>query len=189
MIKTPIRIRTWAVGFSVAAAAALALWGSTSAPAEAASAPKIGVVNVSTLLQESPQAKKVADTLQSEFAPRQRKLLNMQQDLQKKQDTYKRDSPVMGEEERSNLEQQIRDGQRDLQRASDAFQQDLNDRRNEELSKLQKSLLQEVQDYARTKGYDIVVSDVLYYSNSVDITKEVLAALKDSAAKDDKGKK
>ncbi len=40
----------------------------------------------------------------------------MRQDLQAKQERYQNDSAVMGEEERTALERQIRDGQRDLQR-------------------------------------------------------------------------
>jgi outer membrane protein len=144
---------------------------------------KVGVVNVATLLQEAPQAKQIADALTAEFAPRQRELLNMQQSLQKKQDQYKRDSSVMGAEERENLERDIRNGQRDLQRTYDQLQQDVNDRKNEELSDLQRSLLQEVQTYARSKDYDLVVSDVLYYSDAVDITNEVLAALKTDLSK------
>jgi outer membrane protein len=189
MIRTPIAARAGGVtAFITAALAALLLCTVFADSASAArDGLKVGVVNVATLLQQAPQAQKMADQLQTEFAPRQRKLLNMQQDLQKKQDQYKRDAAVMGEEERANLEREIRDGQRDLQRAGDEFKQDLNDRRNEELSELQRSLLQEVQTYARSHNYDIVVSDVLYYSDAVDITKEVLDALKTSATKD-KGK-
>ncbi|HEX5421348.1 MAG TPA: OmpH family outer membrane protein [Gammaproteobacteria bacterium] len=185
MIRTPIAARAWGVpAFSLAALAGLMLCTVFAGPASAArDSLKIGVVNVATLLQQAPQAQKTADALQTEFAPRQRKLLNMQQDLQKKQDQYKRDAAVMGAEEKANLEREIRDGQRDFQRAYDELQQDVNDRKNEELSKLQKSLLQEVQSYARAKGYDLVVSDVLYYSDAVDITKEVLEAMKSSAGK------
>lgn len=187
MIRTPTVFRARdPLAFSLAGLAALALTVVVAGPAEAASSLKVGVVNVATLLQQAPQAQKMSDALQAEFAPRQRKILNMQQDLQKKQDDYKRNAAVMGEEERTNLEREIRDGQRDLQRAGNEFQTDLNDRRNEELSKLQRALLQEVQTYARSKGYDLVVSDVLYYSSSIDITNEVLAALKSSSDKDDK---
>jgi len=50
-------------------------------------------------------------------------------------------------------------------------------RRNEALGQLQRTVLQEVQGYARTAGFDVVVADALYASQSVDITNQVLAAL------------
>jgi outer membrane protein len=147
---------------------------------------KIGVVNVQKLLQEAPQAKKAMQSLQQEFAPRQRDLVAKQKDLQKKQTQFKRDAAVMSDEERNKLQQQIQNEQRDLQRSSSEFREDLNVRQNEEVSKLQKSLLQQVQDYARDKNYDLVVGDALYFSNAVDITQQVLDTLEKSASAEKK---
>ena len=45
-------------------------------------------------------------------------------------------------------------------------------------------LLQEVQAYARSNGFDLIVSDgVLYAGSSVDVTAQVVAALKAKAPK------
>ena len=147
---------------------------------------KIGVVNLQKLLQASPQAKSAMQSLQKEFAPRQRDLLAKQNDLKKKQDTYKRDAAVMSDEERTKLQQQIQDEQRDLQHATSDYRDDLNVRQNEEVSKLQKAVLQQVQDYARDKKYDLVVGDALYFSNAIDITQQVLDILQKNAGTDDK---
>jgi outer membrane protein len=138
---------------------------------------KVGVVNVAQLLEQAPQSQEVNAKLQDEFAPRQRDIVAKRQTLQTQQETFQRDAPVMGEDERLNLERQIRDGQRELQRAENEYLEDLNIRRNEELGKLQRALLQQVQDYARTEDYDLVVADVLYFSSSIDITAAVLSAL------------
>jgi outer membrane protein len=138
---------------------------------------KIGVINVAKLLDQAPQAQAAMAALQEEFAPRQRNIVNLQRDLQQKQETLQRDSAVMAEEERVNLEREIREGQRNVQREQNEYMEDLNIRRNEELSKLQRSLLQEVQTYARSASYDLVVADVLFYSSAVDITEEVLKGL------------
>ena len=138
---------------------------------------KVGVVNVEQLLAQAPQSKEVNDKLQTEFGPRQRDIAAKRQALQTQSETFQRDAPVMGEEERLNLERQIRDGQRELQRTENEYLEDVNIRRNEELGKLQRALLQQVQAYARTEQYDLVVADVLYFSTAVDITAAVLAAL------------
>jgi outer membrane protein len=46
------------------------------------------------------------------------------------------------------------------------------------LGNIQRALLKEVQDYAQQQGFDLVVGDgVLYASDSVNITAQVLAAM------------
>jgi outer membrane protein len=184
--------RMFAASLTVLAAVALsAVVIEPAAAQRGGAALKIGVIDEAALLQQAPQTQSMADALQAEFAPRQRELLTMQQDLQKKQDTYKRDSSVMGDSERADLERQLRDGERDLQRATDAYREDLNARRNEEMQKLSHMLVLEVGEYAKSKGYDVVLTNVVYAAPSVDITEEVLGVLKDKggSSKSSKDKK
>jgi outer membrane protein len=139
---------------------------------------KIGVVNVAQLLEQAPQSQAVNKQLQDEFAPRQRDIVAMRNKLQTQQETFQRDSSVMGEQERLNLERDIRDGGRELQRTENQYLEDLNIRRNEELGRLQRVFIEQVQAYARSAKYDLVLTDVLFFSNAVDITPAVLEALK-----------
>jgi outer membrane protein len=143
---------------------------------------KIGVINVARLLEQAPQSKVVSEKLQKEFEPRQQTLIAARQKLQQQQETFQRDQAVMSEEERTNLERTIREGQRDLQRNENEYLEDLNARRNEELGKLQREVLQRVQAYASAQKYDLVVADALYFSNAVDITAAVVAALQQPAS-------
>jgi outer membrane protein len=139
---------------------------------------KIAVVNVPKLLEEAPQAKVAMQALADEFAPRQREIVAAQNDLKAKEDKLQRDGAVMAENERRTAEKEFRDGQRELQRKQNEYVEDLNLRRNEEIGRLQRSLLQEVQAYARSANYDLVVGDgVLYVNESMDITPQVLSAL------------
>ncbi|HEY4369979.1 MAG TPA: OmpH family outer membrane protein [Steroidobacteraceae bacterium] len=139
---------------------------------------KIAVVNVPRLLEEAPQAKQAMQALQDEFAPRQRTIVATQKELKTKEEKLQRDGAVMAESERRNAEKDLRDGQREVARKQNEYVEDLNLRRNEELGKLQRSLLQEVQTFARSASYDIVVGDgVLYANESMDITPQVLNAL------------
>jgi outer membrane protein len=139
---------------------------------------KIAVVNVPRLLEEAPQAKSAMQALQDEFAPRQKEIVAQQKDLKAKEDKLNRDGAVMAENERRNAEKDLREGQRDLARKQNEYVEDLNLRRNEEIGKLQRSLLQEVQAFARTSSYDLIVGEgVLYVNESMDITAQVLTAL------------
>lgn len=165
--------------FTLAAVAVAAL---VSGAANAQGNLKIGVINVGRLLEQSPQTETVTKKLQDEFAPRQRDITAMRQRLQTQQETFQRDAPVMGEDERLSLERQIRDAQRELQRTENEYLEDLNIRRNEEVGKLQREVLQRVQDYARAQQYDLVIADAIYVSTAVDITEKVLTALRPGGA-------
>jgi outer membrane protein len=162
--------------------AGLTLAALTAGPVSAQNNLKIGVINVGRLLEQSPQSEAVTKKLQDEFGPRQRELQAQEQKLRTQQETFNRDAPVMSEEERLNLERQIRDAQRDLQRAQNEYLEDLNLRRNEEVGKLQREVLTKVQEFARAQQYDLVLADAIFVSTAVDITDAVLAVLKPGAA-------
>ena len=139
---------------------------------------KVGVVNVPLLMDRAPQTKAAMDALEEEFAPRQREILAKQKEYQDLSEKVQRDIAVMGEAERRNAERDLRDLQREVQRLQTEFREDLNLRRNEELGNLQRALLKEVQDYAQTAGFDLIVGDgVLYASNAINVTELVLRAV------------
>ncbi len=138
----------------------------------------VGVVNVARLLAEAPQAKSSMQALQDEFAPRLRGLRDMETEFKTSAETLQRDAAVMGETERRDAERALRDKQRDLARRQEEYLEDFNMRRNEELGKLQKSLMEEVQAFARSESYDLIVGEgVLFASDTVDVTGKVLANL------------
>jgi outer membrane protein len=163
--------RRWAVVLSgVVALAAVA------APAWADL--KIGVVNYSKLMQESPQAKAAQDALRGEFAGKQKELQTQQQSLKSKEDSLQRDSATMTADQRTAAERDLRDGNRELQLKVQQYQDDFNARQNEELSKLQKTLVEEVQNYAQGQKFDLVLADgVIFASPVLDITPQVLSGL------------
>ncbi len=139
---------------------------------------KIGVVNVPLLMDRAPQTKAAMDALEEEFAPRQREFAARAKELEELTAKLQRDAAVMGETERRNADKQLRDLQREVARLQTEFQEDLNLRQNEELGNLQRSILAEVQLYAQTQGFDLVVGDgVLFASTAVNITDEVLRAI------------
>jgi outer membrane protein len=159
-----------------------ATWVLAAAPAWAEL--KIGYVNYSELLQQSPDAKTVQAALTSEFLPRQRELQTLQQSLKAREDKLAKDGATMTEDQRAREDKEIRDGDRELQRKQSEAQDDFNARRNEELSKLQKSLIEQVQAFAKAQNYDLVMADgVIYATNAINITPQVLAMLNANSAK------
>lgn len=164
---------------------AIAGLGATSATAAEV---KIGVVSLPRLAENSPQGKLMAQTLQDEFAGREREIVALGKELQEKDGVFKRDGAVMSENERRNMERELREGQRDLQRRQQEVMEDFNIRRNEELGKLQRSLMQEVREFAKSNSYDIIIGEgVLFASDALNVTDEVLAALESRFQKESSG--
>jgi outer membrane protein len=159
-------------------AATLALAGVAQAE------PKIAIVNINRLLDESPQAKAVNETLSAEFGPRQKELQAQQAALKAKEERLQKDGATMSADQKAKAEKELRDGARDFQQKAQDFQEEVNSRQNEEFSKLQHTLLEEAQAYAQSQKFDLVLPSnaVIYFNNTLDVTSAVLGALQSRAA-------
>jgi len=142
-------------------------------------AARIAFVNTPQVLEQAPQAEAVRNTLQSEFAPRDAKLVAEQKKVKELEDKLSRDSSIMSDEERRKLERDVLSQKREIKRARDEFNEDFNIRRNEELSKMQREIALSIVSLAKEKGYDLILENgVIYASDRVDITTAVIERLK-----------
>jgi outer membrane protein len=145
---------------------------------------RIGFVNAAKLLEEAPQAAAARDNLQQEFAPRDRELVSLQKEIKALEEKLGRDAAVMNETERRNLERDILNRKRDLKRSQDVFREDFNLRRNEELGKLQRLVIETIRSVSKEQNYDLMLTEgVLYASDQVDVTDQVLQRLKDQGSR------
>ena len=168
------KVVLWAIA-AAAALVALPAWTAES---------KIAIVDFQKLGEESPQGKAVAESMRAEFAPRQRTLEAQQQSLKAKSDKLQKDGATMSEDQRNRAEKELRDSARDFERARGEFQDDVSARRNEEMSRLQRMLIDEVRSYAKTQGYDLVLSAevVVFAGQTYDITPAILSAMQAKGA-------
>ena len=141
--------------------------------------PKIGVVDATRLLEESPQGKAMGEAMRAEFAPRQRTLQAQEQALKAKQEKLQKDGATMTEDQRGRAEKELRDGMRDFERARGELQDDATARRNEEFSRLQRTIVEEVRTYGKAQSFDLILSGegVIYSTSTTDITPAILSAL------------
>jgi len=160
---------------------ALALCGFLAA-GQASAEIKIGYVNFNKLLEDAPQSKTAMQTLENEFGPRRRELMTLQNELKAKEDKLQKEGAVMSESDRNNAEKTFRDGQREFSRRYGEFQDDVNTRKNEEIGKVQRYLVGEIQNYANAQGFDLVLGDVFFAKQPLDITAAVLAVLQSKPA-------
>jgi outer membrane protein len=144
---------------------------------------KIGVVNFQKLLEDAPQTKSAMAALETEFAPRRRELLTMQNDLKARDEKLQKEGAVMAEPDRTKAEKTLRDQQREFQRKAGEFQDDASTRRNEEIGKVQRYLVGEIQSYSNSQGFDLVLGESVFFAKPpLDITAQVLAVLQTKPA-------
>lgn len=141
---------------------------------------RIGIVNTANLLKEAPQAEAARKKLESEFAPRDAKIVKLQKNVKSLEEKLSKDSAVMSEAARKKQEREIVAKIRDVKRSREEFTEDFNFRRNEEIGKLQKLVSATILDLAKEQKYDIILNEsVIYASQQVDITAAVLKRLRE----------
>ncbi|HIE02816.1 MAG TPA: OmpH family outer membrane protein [Thiotrichaceae bacterium] len=147
-------------------------------PAAAVAEIKIGFVNAIKLMDQAPQFKKAIKSLNTEFAPRQRRLISAGQELKDRMTRFNKDVQFMSEAEAQKQSKKIREKQREFQRDQEAFQKDYNIQHTEELDKIQRVIRTVIQEIVSRKGYDLILSEgVVWASQSIDITDQVLNKL------------
>lgn len=157
---------------------ALVVAGWTAVPA-IAGAQTVGYVTMNRILEDSPQAEQAMRELEEEFSPRDSELVAEREELQRLRDRLEREGDMMDPSERAALEREFSARSREFRRAQESFSEDLNVRRNEELSRLQRRINDAIAELARERDIDVILTErnVLYASDRVDITDDVLAAM------------
>ena len=124
---------------------------------------KIGFVNGTRLVEESPQAQAAADRIKKEFEPRQQEILKAQQQLREKQ----------------KKQREIVSAQRELKLKDTELREDFTIRRNQEMAKVWEVLREAIQTYAKDQNFDLILFEgVSYASPKVEVTDAVLKSLK-----------
>ena len=140
---------------------------------------KIGYVNAVKVIEQAPQGEAALKKLQAEFGPRDKKLVDMQQEIKKKDEELERDALVLKDSDKQEKASELIALKRELRRATQDFREDYNMRRNEELAALQKIVKQVIVEIAKEENYDLIVHEgTIYASSRIDITDKVLDKLK-----------
>ncbi len=168
-------MRSWVAWW---AAVALVATGWLAVPA-VAGAQNVAFVTMNRILEDSPQAEEAMRDLEREFSPRDSELVAEREELQRLRDRLERDGDLMSPSERADLEREFSQRSREFRRAQESFSEDLNVRRNEELAKLQRRINEAIEDLARAREIDLILTErnVLYASDRIDITDDILAAM------------
>ncbi len=160
---------------------ALMLLMFTVYPFMASAEMKIGFVDMTEIMEKSPQFEAARKALEKEFSERDKKLTVARDEIIKLEKTLKEDTAILSDNRRGELEREISVKKRSYNEKQNELRKDFNVRRDQELSKLHKSVHEVVIKIARDGSYDLVVTQpVLFVSNRIDMTGTVLQALQRS---------
>ena len=140
---------------------------------------KIGFVNGTRLVEESPQAHAAAERIKKEFEPRQQEILQAQQQLHDREERFLKDSAFMSAAEKQKKQREIVSAQRELKLKDTELREDFTIRRNQEMAKVWEVLREAIQVYAKDQSFDLILFEgVSYASPKVEVTDAVLKRLK-----------
>lgn len=162
MIKRKSQMKQWAA--ALAAAACLA------APAAAESVRKLGFIDVDRVYRESKQAQSIQAKLDEEFAPRQKRLEQMQQEAA----GLERKAAAAKGKARDGLLADLQRRNQTLRGEQAKLAEDYDLRRNAEFAALQRNADRVMIDLAKKEGYDLIVHDVIFINAKFDITDKVI---------------
>ena len=139
---------------------------------------KIGYVDLSKILNESPAAKAAQKKLEQEFTPRNKQLEAQAKKLKAKREKLQKEAEIMSGDQIESLKRKIVKSERDLQRDAKEAQEDFKLRRRDELGKIENRLKEVILSIAESGNYDMIFtnSDVTYASDKsgINITEKVL---------------
>ena len=163
----------------LAAACSLAAW---------AQAPqKIAVIDMQSALLGTKDGQKAVAELKAKFTPKEEELRKRQQELQSKQDQFRKTENTISDDAKAALTRDIDSLQRSLQRDSDDANQDLQQEQQRILGDLSQKMNQVLNKYANDKQITLIMdvsgqpNNIMFASNTLDITREVIG-LYDAAA-------
>jgi outer membrane protein len=157
-----------------------ATWAQAGGAAAPASAGKIGVIDVQVAITSTAEGKQAATELQSQFAPRQTELTNMQKQMEDIQTRLRTGQTTLSDDEKARLGREGEQLQRTYQRRSQDAQDDFNEAQREIVDRIGRRMIDVLNKYSRDNGYSIIFdrsgqsSPVIFAANSVDVTQEII---------------
>lgn len=141
---------------------------------------KLAVVDMQVVLQKAPQVAKINEALTRQFKGRQDSIVKQQNDLQKEAGELQKNGAVMNADKRSILENRVMTDENRVKSMIASFQKDLSKQQSESLHSFSMQLQTVVSKVALQSGYDLVIQkgSTLYAKNDLDITNQILEALK-----------
>ena len=174
------RIVTLAAGVLAVAVAAVPAFAQTAAaPAPAAGNPKIGVIEVQRIVQESAIGKESLARVQKLQQAKQEDLVKRQKELRDLEQKIQDQGKSLSEDAMEKVQKDYQAKAVELKRFQDDAQRELEEAQRKELGDLEKRIMPVINEVAHEQGYQLVFnkfnSGLLFADDkSVDLTDSVI---------------
>ncbi len=145
--------------------------------AGASYADKIAYVDARRLIDQAPQGKLEVRKLEEAFSVRNRELRSKFELFRSQKTEFEKNSVLMPTEEAEEKAKELRYMQRDLEREQRQYNEDYAEVRNEGLARLENMISQVIVDIAQKQNIDLVLQQVVYASDRINLTDTVLEEL------------
>lgn len=137
---------------------------------------KIGVVDLQKIMQTSNQMQEIQKKLEATFQPKRQVLVNMEKSLKAEMEKFKRDSAILSQTQKKDLERKIIAAQQKFERDGQQYQQELSTAHNEAMEGLYTKVRTAISSIAKKDKYDLIVQkDAAPFSaDALDITDKVI---------------
>jgi outer membrane protein len=152
---------------------AVAAWGQAP-PA------KVGIINIQEAIIRTKDGQKAANDLQGKFQPKKNEIDRMNNEIEQLRSQLSRGANTMSEEQKQKLMREIDAKTKSLQRETEDAQAELDQEQQRIMGELGQRIMAVIDKYAQDNGYTLILdvssqqSPVLYASNSINITDEVI---------------
>ena len=162
--------------------AAIALAQAPAAAPAAASAPptKVAVIQIQAALAATKEGQKAAADLEVKLSPRKKDLDGKQAEIKDLQERLQRGGNTLSDSAKEDLTRNIDTKTKSYNRELEDAQAELEQEQQKVVGALGQKMMAVIDKYAQQNGFAIVLdvssqnTPVLYASNTVDITKEVI---------------
>lgn len=163
------------------------LCATTAAAAERGIAPhRLAFVNVSRILKFSPQVKAIEAVLKESYEKREAELDLREEALNQSRQELKSQLNSLDINKRTELEREILVKARRLKTARVEMEEDIALQKNEEMNKLRLLIAEVIESIAKEQNIDMVFeAGVVYVSDRVDISEQILQRLKERHAEEE----
>ena len=156
------------------------VWGQSPSPAASATASRVGVINIRGAIGTTAEGKQAQAELQSQFAPRQAELENLNKKIN---DLRQRLAACEGKCSQDEIARLTSEGQKATQqfdRKNNELQEDSNAALGEVVDRIGRKMVDVLDRYARENGYTVVLDSsaqnnpILYASTQIDVTQDIV---------------
>ena len=155
--------------------------GATVAALGQAPPSKVGVINIQSAIISTKDGQKAASELAARYEPRRKQIEARSGEVGSLKERLSKGANTMSEDAKQVLVRDIDQKTRSLQRDTEDAQTEFDQEQNKVLSELGQKMMAVIDKYARDNGFVLILdvgaqqNPVLYASNSIDITSDIVA--------------